>query len=159
LATRELMRILTAGQGGVRDTLAGLLFSDTGDREAMPEPFIGTSYLAADAFEKSGEASYPALYVYCERVVNDLREKFRTFSGTVALAIDVRVSHDRSDAIGQALDVYVDAVTEVLNRARGEWCPGLYYPGGYEVVFAAAKKGGRNYVETAKVRLEVILSL
>ncbi len=76
--------------------------------------------------------------------MNDLREKFRTFSGTVALAIDVRVSHDRSDAIGQALDVYVDAVTEVLDRARGEWRPGLYYPGGYEVIVCRREKGRKE---------------
>jgi hypothetical protein len=159
LATRELVRILTAGSGGVLETVAGLLLSDTGDSQAMPEASIGISYVSAETAEKSGGASYPALCVYCERVVNELREKFRTFSGTVGLTIDVRISHDRADAIGDLLDIYVDAVTDVLNRARGEWCPGVYYPGGYEVTFSAAKKGGRNYFQTAKVRLEVILSL
>ena len=92
-------------------------------------------------------------------MVNELREKFRTFSGTVGLAIDVRVSHDRSEAIGELLNTYVDAVTDVLDRARGEWRPGVFYPGGYEVTFAAAKRGGKNFLQTAKVRLEVILSL
>ena len=158
-ATRELMRILTAAEGGVRATVAGLLFADKGDGQAFPESTIIVSSLGPDTAEKSGDASYPALYVYCERATNDLREKFRTFSGTAGLAIDVRVTHDRADAIGELLNLYVDAVTDVLNRARREWCPGMYYTGGYEVTFSAAKRGGKNFIATAKVRLEVILSL
>jgi len=158
-ATRELMSILTAAEGGVRETVAGLLLADQGDDQAFPESTISVSNLAPDTAEKSGDAVYPSLHVYCERLANDLREKFRTFSGTAGLAIDIRVTHDRADAIGDLLNLYVDAVTDVLNRARREWSPGMYYTGGYEVTYAAVKRGGRNFIATAKVRLEVILSL
>ena len=153
------MRILNAGEGGVQDALSTLLLNATGDDRCLPPCAITVSNLTADTAEKSGQTEYPALYVFCERATNDLREKFRTFAGPVVLAIDVRVTHDRSDEVARLLGVCVDAVTEVLDRARGDWRPGVYYPGGYEVTFAAAKKGGRNFLQTAKVRLEVIVSL
>lgn len=38
--------------------------------------------VAADLAEKTAGVVYPAFFVYCDKVSNSLREKFRTFSGT-----------------------------------------------------------------------------
>jgi hypothetical protein len=56
------------------------------------------------------------------------------------------------------LQLYVDAVTRVLDRSRGDWSEGMYYTGGYEVTFGAVKRGGKNFVQTAKVAFEVGVS-
>lgn len=153
------MAILAAEDGGVASAVSDLIRELTGSDRAAPELGIALRNIASDTAERSGDSAYPALCVYCERMVNDLREKFRTFAGTVTLAVDVRVTGDRAEGLDGLLHTYVDGVTEVLDRARGQWQDGVYYPGGYEVAFAAAKKGGKNFLQTAKVRLDVIVSL
>ena len=40
--------------------------------------------------------------MYCEKIVNDLTEKFRTFSGTVQMAIELRHSQDRLEGLQDA---------------------------------------------------------
>ena len=77
--------------------------------------------VAAELAEKTSEVRYPVVYVYCEKVVNDLREKFRTFSGTADLCVDIRVSHEHMDELQPSLQAYVEAVTDVLDKRRGSW--------------------------------------
>lgn len=101
---------------------------------------------------------YPIVTVYCEKITNVLREKFRTFSGTARLAMEVRVSQDRLDDIQRRLHLYVDAVTGVLERNRGDWGQGMFYAGGYEVGFGVVKHGGKNFVQSAKVSFDVEIS-
>jgi hypothetical protein len=35
----------------------------------------------------------------------------------------------------------------------------MFYPGAYEVVYSPVKKGGKNYLQSALVRLEVQISV
>ena len=114
--------------------------------------------IPADVAEKTAGAKYPAFHIYCERLENTLREKFRQFSGTATLAVDVRVTHDRLEGLDQRLQWYVDALTEVLDSNRGDWGGGLFYTGGYTVVFQPVKHGGKNFLQTAKVNFEVQVS-
>jgi hypothetical protein len=91
-------------------------------------------------------------------VQNNLREKFRTFSGTATMCIEVRVSQDRVDGLEQQLQYLVEAVTDVLDGNRGTWPSGMFYGGGYEVTFSALKHGGKNFLQSAKVRFDVNIS-
>jgi hypothetical protein len=93
--------------------------------------------------------------VYCEKVVNDLREKFRRFSGAVQMAIEVRHSQDRMDGLEAALEAQADAVTAALTESRGDWGDGAYYAGGYQVTFGRVTRGGKNFSQAAKVTFEV----
>ncbi len=90
--------------------------------------------VAADLAERSTAVKYPAVNVYCEKIVNNLTEKFRTFSGHVQMAIEVRHSQDRLDGLQDALELYTDAVMQVLDASRGDWGDGMFYarriPGG-----------------------------
>src|SRR5262245_49952484 len=86
---------------------------------------IGTAQVvaqdvASEIAEKASGARYPSFYVYCDRVSNTLREKFRVFSGTARLIVDVRVSEDRPEPVERQLQLYVDAVTQVLEENRGD---------------------------------------
>jgi hypothetical protein len=158
MASRRLAEILRAddGIGAVIVELQNT--TDSGpastDITAVLEQFI-----AADLAEKAATVKYPVIHVYCDRVSNKLTEKFRTFSGTASLVIDVRVTHDHCGDLQQALAFYVDAVTEVLHRRRGDWGGGVFYTGGYEIAFNAVKRGGKNYLQTALITLDVFISV
>ncbi|HEU0123424.1 MAG TPA: hypothetical protein VFQ91_23040 [Bryobacteraceae bacterium] len=113
----------------------------------------------ADVIEKTAGTKYPAFHIYCEKLNNTLREKFRQFSGTATLSVDVRVSHDRLEGLDQRLQWYVDALTMVLDTHRGDWDNGLFYTGGYTVTFQPVKHGGKNFLQTAKVSFDVQVSV
>jgi hypothetical protein len=154
------------------NTLLGLLCSSSGLPSAVAEvsmrentalPEIGEEQMFAqnvssDLAEKGQAFRYPAVYVYCDKTANLLREKFRKFSGTARLNVEIRISHNRMEELDRDLQLYVDAVTEVLHRNYGDWGQGISYSGGYEVQFGAVKQGGKNYVQTAKVVLKVDVS-
>jgi hypothetical protein len=99
------------------------------------------------------------LQVYCEKVSNLLEEKFRTFSGKAQMAVEIRHSQDRIDGLERALGYYADAMMQVLDFSRGDFGEGMYYAGGYQVVFSAVKHGGKNFVQSAKVSFEIGVSI
>jgi hypothetical protein len=134
------------------------------DREGVRLPAIEPRQvipqnITPEAVERSAGATYPAVYVYCEKLANSLREKFRTFSGTARMAVEVRVSQDRLEGLERKLSLYVEAVTDVLDARRGDWGQGLFYTGGYEVAFGPTKHGGKNFIQTAKVGFDVQVSV
>jgi hypothetical protein len=151
----------------ITSQLASILRGERGLNQAVAElqvdkalsPVDGSAIIelhaAADLTEKAASVKYPVLNVYCDRIQNTLNEKFRTFSGKADLNIEVRVSHDRLDELQVQLRNYAQAVTTVLERNRGAWSSAVWYAGTYEVTFSAVKRGGRNYLQTARVRLEV----
>ncbi len=138
---------LAAVTEGIPDTLA-----EVSARQVMPQN------VAIDVAERSSEMLYPAVQVYCERLTNSQREKFRSFSGRVQMAVEVRFSQDRLEGLEGRLRGYVDAVALVLERNRGDWGMGMFYGGGYEAAFGPVKRGGRNFVQAAKVTFNVEVS-
>ncbi len=115
--------------------------------------------VAQAVVERSVDLKYPSLFVYCEKMSNDLREKFRTFSGKANLTIEVRVSQDRIEGLENLLQSYVDVVTRILDQNRGDWGNGMFYTGGYQAVFGPMAHGGRNFIETGKITFEVAVSI
>ena len=149
---------LLQSPSGLSDNLAAM-----NEIEGLQLPEIGNrqmhlANIAVDLLDRSAGTLYPAAHVYCEKIVNQLREKFRVFSGKAHLAIEVRVSQDRLEGIEEALQVYVDAVTRVLDQNRGDWGDGMFYTGGYEATFGPVRRGGRNFIQTGKVMFEVQVS-
>jgi hypothetical protein len=153
IAVNELARILKA-ENGFNAAVSAI----SADETPACETEILTNYAAADLLEKLSSARYPSVHVYCDRVVNKLGEKFRTFSGTVELAIEVRVTHEHVHQLHDQLNAYVQAVTDVLDRNRGTWAPGVFHAGAYEITFQPAKRGGKNFIQTARVRVEAHVS-
>lgn len=119
---------------------------------------ISARNVSADLSEKGGNASYPAVLVYCDKLSNSLKEKYRQFSGTAHLVAEVRNSEDRLDTIQRDLELYVDAVCALLDDSRGDWGDGAFYAGGYEVSYEPIARGGKNYLQRAKVGFEVEIS-
>lgn len=149
--------------------LAGLLSSPSGmpavvaaisSEQGLALPAITPHQIIAqnvtpELAEHTTASKYPLIYVYCSKLVNDLREKFRTFSGDAQMVVEARISQDRLERIDTNLHAYVDAVTAVLDNNRGDWGDGVFYGGGYEITFGGVKQGGRNFIQIAKVSLAV----
>ena len=151
------------------DKIIGYLTSETGLSASLAElsdepamTFDGfrvhASNAAPDLAEKTVGAKYPAVYVYCDRLFNTMTEKFRRFSGRVQAVVDVRLTLHRLETLSETVELYVDAVVDVLARSRGDWGDGLFYAGKYEVVFAPVKHGGKNFLATAKVVFDIEVS-
>src|SRR4051794_10797682 len=79
---------------GVSATLADLMSPDQSTSVQILE-----LYAPADLTEKAANVKYPVIYIYCDRIRNTLKEKFRSFSGTADLNVEIRVSHDHLDAL------------------------------------------------------------
>jgi hypothetical protein len=155
--TKKLAGIL-ASSNGVAAALAALSSQQGVALPAITPHQIIAQNVAPELSERSTVSKYPLIYVYCSKMVNDLREKFRKFSGDVQMVVETRVSQDRLDQIEAHLQAYVDAITEVLDNSRGDWGDGVFYGGGYEVAFGGVKQGGRNFIQIAKVSFAVEIS-
>ena len=157
IGTQKVIDILL-GPAGLQAVVAGIA-NDLGvEPEAVPAAVVTGQNVAAEVLEKSAGAPYPAVQIYCERVTNSLREKFRTFSGKARMVVETRVSQDRIEGIDRKLQIYVDGVTQLLDTNRGDWGQGMFYTGGYEVSYGPVRHGGRNFLETAKIAFEIDIS-
>jgi hypothetical protein len=158
VATRKMVEFLTAADTGVGPAAAALA-AETGVQLApLPPANILAQNVAIELAERATAVKYPVVHVYTDRVRNLLTEKFRTFSGKVRTVVEIRVSQDRLEGIETQAQLYVDAITQVLDANRGNWGEGAFFTGGYEVTFDPVKHGGRNFLQMAKVSFEVDLS-
>lgn len=153
-ATGKLVVILN-GSNGLSASLA-----QVSALAGIPAPQIDTSQITTmnlppDIGGRSTMTRYPDIHVYCTKVTNSLLEKFRTFSGQAEMVIEARLSHDRIEALDPQVQMCVDAITDVLDSARGDWGDGFFYGGKYEVSYGPVKHGGRNFLQIAKVTCEV----
>ena len=155
--TAAVVQMITA-PSGMNSGLAALTAPDSLLAQPVAANNILAQNVAADLAEKSLPLQYPSVNIYCDKISNDLTEKFRSFSGTVQMAVEVRHSQDRLDGLQNALEVYVDSVTQVLDAQRGDWGNGMFFTGEYDVTLGAVKHGGKNFLQTAKVTFAVGVS-
>jgi hypothetical protein len=155
--TKKLAEILASNRG--IPAAVAEISSEQGLVLAAVTPHQVISHnIPPELSERSTASKYPLIYVYCNKLVNGLREKFRTFSGEAEMVVEARVSQDRLEQIDSNLHAYVDAITGVLDENRGDWGDGVFYGGGYEVTFGGIKQGGRNFIQIAKVSFAVEIS-
>jgi hypothetical protein len=146
------------GPSGVNSGLAALVDSSSAPAGLLDAAQVRSQNVAADVVERASIVQYPLVNVYCEKISNTLIEKFRTFSGIVQMAIELRHSQDRLDGLQDAVELYADAVMKTLNTGRGDWGDGMFYGGAYDVSFGPVKKGGKNFIQVAKVTFEIGVS-
>jgi site-specific recombinase len=156
--TAQVMQLIT-GASGLNSSLAALTQADQALAGPLDLAQVRAQNVAADLAERSSTMKYPMVNVYCEKVKNQLTEKFRTFSGTAQMTIEVRHSQDRLEGLQDSLQLYTDAATQVLAANRGDWGNGMFYAGGYEASFGAVKQGGKNFIQVAKVTFEIGVSV
>ena len=146
------------GPGGVNANLGELTQSERDLAGMIENSQVRAQNAAADIAERILGAKYPAVNVYCEKIVNSLCEKFRAFSGKAQMAIEIRQSQDRLEGLQDRLELYVDAIMQLLNGSRGDWGDGMFYTGEYEVTLGPVKQGGKNFMQVAKVTFEIGVS-
>ena len=156
-ATAKVVQRIT-GPSGVNAGVGALTQGDVVPAGLVAAAQVRTQNAAAALAEHAVGVKYPAMNVYCEKVVNNLKQKFQTFSGQVQMAIEVQYSQDRLDGIQDLLEVYVDATMQMLDGNRGDWGDGMYYGGGYEVAFGPVKQGGKNFIQVAKVTFQIAVN-
>lgn len=146
------------GPSGMNAGLAALTAPDALLAAPIEVAQVRAQNVAAGLAERGNAMRYPAVHVYCEKIVNDLGEKFRSFSGKVQMAIELRHSQDQLNGLQDALELYADSITQMLDQARGDWGDGMFYTGGYEVALGAVKQGGKNLMQTAKITFQIGVS-
>jgi hypothetical protein len=157
MLTSMVVSKLTSAVDGVNARVAAIETADPSVQTIGIQTVI-TQNASADISEKTGHAHYPALLVYCDKVSNTLKEKFRQFSGKAHMVVEVRHSQDQLTAIEANLSTYVDSVCALLDDSRGDWGGGAIYGGGYEVSYEAVGRGGKNFLQRAKVGFDVEVS-
>lgn len=157
LIIAQVIGLLT-GSSGVNSYLSGIAQDDGQPLNPLNMAQVRAQNVAPDIADKSNTMQYPAVNVYCEKIVNTLAEKFRTFSGSVQTTVELRHSQDRLDGLQDALENYADAIMQVLNGNRGDWGNGMFYCGQYQVAFGAVKHGGKNFLQVAKITFEIGVS-
>ena len=155
--TSKVLERIT-GPAGVNAELGSLSQAERDFAGLVDASQVRAQNVAADLAERATGVKYPAVNVYCEKIVNDLRKKFRSFSGRVLMAIEVRQSQDRLEGIQDRLELYVDAAMQMLHGSRGDWGDGMFYGGQYEVLYGQVKHGGKNFTQVAKVTFEIGVS-
>jgi len=158
VVTAKTIQLLT-GPRGVNLNLEDLALSGETAVSPLGAVQIRTENAPIELVERATAVRYPAVSIYCEKIVNQLVEKFRTFSGIAQMTIEVRYSQDRLDGMQNTVELYTNAVTQTLDANRGDWGGGMYHAGGYQVTFGAVKSGGINFVQTAKVTFEIGVSI
>jgi hypothetical protein len=157
-ATATVIGMIT-GPTGMNANLGSLSAPDSSIASPINLGQVYGQNVASDLAERSTTTNYPSVYVYCEKIANTQTEKFRSFSGNMQMAIEVRHSQDRLDGIQNALELYVDSVTQILSDGQGDWGNGFYYAGGYSVALGAVKHGGRNFIQIAKITFQIEVSI
>ena len=158
VVTQKLQTMLS-GEAGVQAALSVINDLEVVHLPPFHEHQVVAQNASPELAERSTVSKYPVLYVYCSKLINLLREKFRRFSGEAHMTIEVRVSQDRLEELERRVQMYVDAVIRVLDQNRGDWGNGVFYAGAYEVVYGPVKHGGRNLIQIAKVAFVVDMSV
>src|ERR1700730_8140036 len=93
-STQKVLGVLAA-DGGLPAAVEALVLQQGMTLPSIAPLQIIAQNVAPELSEQSTVSKYPLVYVYCNKVVNELREKFRTFSGDAQMVVEVRVSQDR----------------------------------------------------------------
>src|SRR5258707_14895862 len=98
LATTRLLHFLET-PAGLSENLAAVAQLQGLKLAPIEARQIFTQSVAQKLVERSVDMKYPTLLLDCEKITNDLREKFRTFSGKPYMAVEVRGSQDRTEGV------------------------------------------------------------
>jgi hypothetical protein len=157
LTTRKLVQLLSS-DSGIPASAAQLGASEgTSVGPFAAQQVVGQN-VAPEIAERSTGAKYPLIHVYCTRLSNLLTEKFRSFSGKAQMTAEVRVSQDRLEGLELMVQLYADAVTQVLDQSRGDWGDGVFFCGGYDINYGQVKSGGKNFIQIAKITFDLDVS-
>jgi len=121
----------------------------------LTERNVLLQHVGSKLAEENAPVTYPAVYLFCERMDNRLAAKFRRFSGEVSIIADVRVSNPRFEGLEEELGRYVEAIRGVLADHQGKWTDEIAYSGAYRVKYRELELGGFNFIQSARIEVEL----
>ena len=104
------------------------------------------------------QLAYPRISVFCSRLVNQHREKFRSLSGTLGITVEIAATADLIDLVENWMHYYVEGVSNILRRGAGDMGDGMFFPGTYQVDVQLAQIGGSGFMQLAQVTCELSVS-
>ena len=150
LTAQKVADLLNTG-GALVNQVTSLAASANVSVPAINPLNIVLSSAAPDLGDRNMQLTYPRICLYSERVKNTQAEKFRAFSGTVAVIAEVWASGNLVQQGDQWIHFYVEALTSLLRNNIGDWSDGVFFSGVYDVLFAPPKAGGFGFVQSAKI--------
>jgi hypothetical protein len=158
LAAQKLSNLLTTNNAlpGAIATLAA--------ENGVTLPSIASSQVvllsaAPEIADKEIQIVYPRICLYSSQVKNAQREKFRSFSGSIAVVAEIWASGNLVGQADQWIHYYVEGLTSILRANIGDWGDGFLFSGIYDVQLQPPKAGGFGYVELAKMTCNLDVSL
>jgi hypothetical protein len=115
-------------------------------------PVAVVSQVPQELQEKQQKVVYPLCRIYCDQIQNDGKIKFREFSGTYRVVVEITHSQDRLDGLTDMLQSTTDAVSDVFDRNAGNLGNGMVLKPGYQTEFDDVKAGGLHYLQNARVK-------
>ena len=109
--------------------------------------------------DKNMQLAYPRVCIYSSGARNTQTEKFRSFSGYVALVAEIWASANLITQTDAWIHFYVASVANIVQSATGDWGDGMFYSGAYDVQLQPPKVGGVGFVESAKLTFSLNVSL
>ncbi len=155
LAALDKLREVLLASDGANATLTAIGASNMVHLPALTNQNVLIQNVPAKLADENNATVYPSVYLYCDRMENVLLEKFTKFSGPIFVVADVRVSGERIEGLDEELARYVEAVRAVLGASQGQWTDNLTYSGAYNVRFREVEAGGRNFIQTSQIEVEL----
>jgi hypothetical protein len=157
LTTNKVLNLLTANDAlsqavSYNSALAGVVLAPLNSGQ------VTASFVGPDIGDLDLQLSYPRVCVYSNQVVNNQREKFRAFSGVVAVVADVWSSASLEQQTELALHFYVEGIGGLLRANIGDWGDGCRYSGIYAVQMQTPVTGGAGFVQSARVTCNLEVS-
>jgi len=156
-AVETLLALMGSSSSGLNAAVEELR-SAYGKEELQAPATLHFTRTPAELQEKAGATKYPVVHVYCEKIESRPSERLRPFAGSVQLAVEIRVSQDRLEGITEQLLLYMDSVRNVVESNAGCIASGLYLSNEYEAQVDAVKKGGLNFLQSAKITCTVMVN-
>lgn len=153
-AVGKLRDFLLAADG-VNSKLAEIGARDMVRLSTLTKENVRTQRIAAKLADENSPTTYPAVYVFCDRMDNDMTAKFRRFSGRVFIGVDIRVTNERFEGLGDELNRYEEAVRSVLADRQGKWTDEITFAGGLRVKYRDIELGGRNFIQSAQIEVQL----
>src|SRR5260370_32142200 len=125
-ALDRLQDLLVHPDFGVNMRMSAIEARDGVIMPRVPNQQVVKMNLPADVADSNLDSDYPAIFLFADEAHNDNRERFAWFSGTITLAIDVRLTAARPDALESSIHPYAEAANYVLHDSAREWSAGLF---------------------------------
>jgi hypothetical protein len=158
LATQKLLNLLVNN-----DALTSAVSVLASQANVVVPPLVSSQVIlnsaSNDIADKEILLTYPRVCLYSSQIKNAQREKFRSFSGSIAVVAEVWASGNLIGDSDQWIHFYVEGLTSIMRANIGDWGDGFSFSGIYDVQLQPPKVGGFGYTELAKLTCSLDVSL